>query len=132
LDAHHRAYQHPGWLARAAFLWAAQPEADALRSEHLALAATMEAGDADRPLRVLVNHLRSCGHDVIIANLTTVDVAATGLHVVRALVHGLIPLAVGTTMRLGGPRLWDAPAAMGLARDLMSEARLNHTPHCFP
>lgn len=128
LDAHHRAYSHPAWLPAAAFLWSdGEPH-----PAPAACAAPPQTENAEELLQWLVGHLHARGHELLVADLTSPDVVATGLHVVRAVIPGLIPLAVGHAVRLGGPRPAQAPLALGWPSFAGSEAELNDTPHCFP
>jgi ribosomal protein S12 methylthiotransferase accessory factor len=79
-----------------------------------------KAGDsADALLAAVVAILARAGHEAIIADITTPDVRAAGMVVVRALVTGLLPIHFGAGQeRLGSARL------AGLAL-----ASLNHAPH---
>jgi ribosomal protein S12 methylthiotransferase accessory factor len=121
LEDHSRAYEHPDWLPRAAFLWAG------------AATKPPPSGDSRAPggLDELVARLAERGHDVIGVDITTPEVERCGLRVVRAIVPGLQPLAFGQRVRLGGRRLYEAPARMG-ASAAADEAELNPAPHCFP
>ena len=125
LEDHARAYEHPAWLEHAAFLWSSQ-----VRSEgHRALDAT---DDVPHQLRTLLERLAAFGHELIGVDMTGADVAAQGVHVVRALIPGLQPLAFGPGPRLGGRRWWEAPLRMGARDTPAREGELNLTPHCFP
>jgi ribosomal protein S12 methylthiotransferase accessory factor len=79
-----------------------------------------KAGDgADVLLAAIVAALARAGHEVIIADLTTPDVRAAGMSVVRALVTGLLPIHFGAGQeRLGSARLAD-----------FAIADLNRAPH---
>ncbi|MGI8857078.1 MAG: TOMM precursor leader peptide-binding protein [Thermomicrobiales bacterium] len=75
--------------------------------------------DAESLLAAAVGTLARAGHEAIIADITTPDVRAAGLSVVRALVTGLLPMHFGSGQeRLGSARLADC-----------SIATLNRTPH---
>lgn len=123
LGDHARAYEHPDWLCRASFLWAAQRcvEWPAGRDGH----ATDELG-------TMTELLREHGHDLLGIDMTGPDVARHGLHIVRAIVPGLQPLALGNRARLGGKRLFEAPREMGYADAAERAEDLNPIPHCFP
>jgi ribosomal protein S12 methylthiotransferase accessory factor len=79
-----------------------------------------KAGDgADVLLATIVAALARAGHEAIIADLTTPDVRAAGMSVVRALVTGLLPIHFGAGQeRLGSARLAD-----------FAIADLNRAPH---
>jgi len=68
-----------------------------------------------------VASLRTAGHEVIVADITTPEIADVGFSVVRVIVPGLVPLH-GNHLRpfLGVRRLVDVPYP------------LNPTPHPFP
>jgi ribosomal protein S12 methylthiotransferase accessory factor len=68
-----------------------------------------KAGDgADVLLAAVVALLARAGHEAIIADLTTPDIRAAGMSVVRALVTGLLPIHFGAGQeRLGSTRLAD-------------------------
>lgn len=69
---------------------------------------------AGAALAALVQELRRAGLDVIACDLTTPDIAALGLRVVRVVVPGMHPLFMGHRNRaLGGRRLREALALAG-------------------
>ncbi len=75
--------------------------------------------DADHSLAAIVAALADAGHEAVIAEITTPDVATCGVAVVRALVTGLLPIHFGIGQeRLGSSRLANCPIAS-----------LNRTPH---
>jgi ribosomal protein S12 methylthiotransferase accessory factor len=122
LEDNARAYSHPDWLKHAAFLWAATaPATDSLTSCR-----------GDDALRTLLELFAARGYDMIAVDLTPRALNGTGLHVVRAIVPGLQPLALGAGPRLGGRRLFEAPVRMGRRATQLAEAALNPLPHCFP
>jgi len=80
-----------------------------------------------------VNILSSKGHDVIVVDVTTPDIAEVGFRVVRVLVPGLQPLDMNHNWRyLGGKRLYEVPLRMGFADRTKCEEELNCIPHPFP
>jgi ribosomal protein S12 methylthiotransferase accessory factor len=123
LEDHCRAYEHPDWLPRAAFLWASD-----VTKDPPVVAEPRYAGGLDQ----LVERLASRGHDVIGVDISTPEVERCGIRVVRAIVPGLQPLAFGHRVRLGGRRLYEAPLRMAQNRGVLGEAELNPIPHCFP
>lgn len=125
LDDHGAAYAHPQWLDRAAFLWSSERSRSLKEMEHLP--GAQEAGGG---LAALVEELRRHGLELIAVDLTTRDVAPSGLHVVRAVVPGLQPLGFGPFgTRLGGRRVYALAEALGRP---VAESELNPDPHCFP
>lgn len=84
-------------------------------------------------LRQAVGRLAASGMEVLAVDITSPDVAALGLHVVKAIVPGLLPIDFGRmTRHLGGTRLYESPARMGHAGAAVHPAGLNAAPHPFP
>jgi ribosomal protein S12 methylthiotransferase accessory factor len=81
-------------------------------------------------LGTLAKRVANTGHRVYLVNVTTVDVDAIGLSVVRALLPGFHPLALGHEFRaLGGKRLWTIPQALGYRGISTFD---NPIPHPYP
>ena len=86
------------------------------------------AGDALE----LCRRLDDVGEPVYLVDLTTPDVAGLGLAVVRAIVPGLNPLAMGYGSRsLGGRRLWEVPGKLGHPGRSQYQGD-NPLPHPYP
>ena len=125
LADHSRAYGHPDWLQHASFLWAS--------NRRTAWPKPSQANRCWRDdLTTLIERLKAHGHNVIGVDITGADIARHSLFVVRAIVAGLQPLALGTRCRLGGHRLFEAPVRMGYRDAPPQEGDLNPIPHCFP
>lgn len=93
--------------------------------------ADFEGPTPTATLRRVVARLRETGYRALVADITTPDVAALGLHVVRGLVPGYQPLFMGWHHRaLGGERLRRIPAALGYAAD--AHGCDYPFPHPFP
>jgi ribosomal protein S12 methylthiotransferase accessory factor len=120
---HADVYAFPENLARAAFLWASSRRS----------APPLPAEPAAERLADAVERFRARGFEVVGVDMTAPDIAGHGLHVVRAIVPGLVPFGFGrTALRLGGRRLYEAPVRMGF-QDLPSrEEDLNPDPHVYP
>jgi ribosomal protein S12 methylthiotransferase accessory factor len=89
---------------------------DSLAFDELPSLAT---GDPAADVELLVERITALGRRALVADLTTPDVGALGLRVVRALVPGFHPLVMGHRLRArGGTRLPDGPE--------------NPIPHPFP
>ena len=81
-------------------------------------------------IQTLVNKLKG---NVIVKDLTTVDVEDVGFKVVRAVVPGMQHLDVSHEFRyLGGTRLYEVPHQMGLRDQPLTEEEVNPYPHMFP
>ena len=125
LGDHARAFtEHPEWLRHASFLWSSETSVD--------WSAYRDGAQTDDELRTITELLRLRGHDLIGINITGKDVARHNLQIVRAIVPGLQPLALGSRARLGGRRLFEAPREMGYADAAGCAEDLNPIPHCFP
>jgi len=87
------------------------------------------ATDEDK-LAILIDRLRAGGHDVIAVDLTTDELRAAGLWVVRVVIPGLMPFTTVHRARyLGTPRLYEYPRRAGFVpRD---EADINPDPQPF-
>ncbi len=89
-------------------------------------------GTPETDLEMLVKKLSSIGHETLIADLTTPDIAEIGLTVVRALVPGFHPLFLGHRIRgLGGARLWTIPQKLGY-KGINRQNGDNSAPHPYP
>lgn len=87
-------------------------------------------GDINR----LIAMLAELGHEVIALDITTPDVREVGLHVVRVLVPGLVPLHGNHNFPyLGVDRLYNVPKKLQWAeRGWDPESGINPDPHPFP
>lgn len=86
-------------------------------------------GSAGAALAEIVTALRQRGDDLLVAELTTPDVAAAGYRVVRVLAPGLLDTCADARFpRFGGERLYQTPVALGLRRGPLPEAELNPLP----
>lgn len=87
---------------------------------------------SDQDLHFLVKRLKDLNYEVLIADVTTVDVQQLGLHVVRAIIPGFHPLFMGHKFRaLGGRRLWEAPQKCGYP-GISRASGDNPAPHPYP
>ena len=94
--------------------------------------ANLATGDPGRDLAVLVERVRAVHHQVLLCDVTTPDVSELGLAVVRALIPGFHPLAMGHHLRsLGSRRLWEVPRKLGYA-GISPASGDNPYPHPYP
>jgi ribosomal protein S12 methylthiotransferase accessory factor len=85
---------------------------------------------ADGNLQSLVGSLAEVAPDVLAVDVTPPDVAGVGVHVVRAVVPGFVPIWFGANQaRLGGSRLLEMPARIGLRPGTARLDELNLAPH---
>jgi len=100
------------------------------RSEQLADLPDYCAGNLQQDLQNCVASLKQAGCTPLYVDLTTPDISAYGLSVVRAIVTGLQPIHFGWgEERLGGRRLFELPQKLGFARETLSDKELNPYPH---
>jgi ribosomal protein S12 methylthiotransferase accessory factor len=86
--------------------------------------------EPDEALRCLVQALSSQGVQVIAVDRTTRELADVGLTAVKVLIPDLQPMSLHPFAQFcGHPRLWEAPAAMGLRA--LPEGELNPWPQPF-
>jgi ribosomal protein S12 methylthiotransferase accessory factor len=78
-----------------------------------------------------VRLLAAAGLEVLVADLTTPDVAGLGFNVVKVLIPGMHPIDFGYWRHLGGRRLYETPARLGY-RAASGPNELNLFPHPFP
>jgi len=91
-----------------------------------------DTGDDVDDLRELCTRIAATGHRPLLSDLTTPDVAALDLAVVRAVVPGYHPLVTGHRYRaLGGRRLWGVPQRLGHP-GISTQHGDNPLPHPYP
>ncbi|MGW3559788.1 YcaO-like family protein, partial [Streptomyces sp. NPDC000963] len=90
--------------------------------------------DVRDDLLVAVEAVTSAGFDVVVVDQTAPEQRALGLHTVKVLVPGLLPLDFGWTRQRARhmPRTRTALREAGLRPDDLTGAGLNPGPHPFP
>jgi len=84
-------------------------------------------------IQTLVDKLKEKDLNVVVKDLTTVDVDEAGFKVIRVVVPGMQPLDNNHAHRyLGGTRLYEVPCQMGLRKQPITEENVNPYPHMFP
>lgn len=120
-------YDAPEMAARADFL-TASPKVMPLGS--LDRSAT---ADSHTDLEIARRRVEQAHFEVLWKDVTTPDVAETGLSVCRTYIPGLQNINAPHAYRtLGGRRLYDLPVRLGLVDRARREAELNPYPHPFP
>lgn len=88
---------------------------------------------ADDAVGELCTRIRAAGSSAYAVDVTAPDVRELGLVVTKVLAPELCALDVAHSARfLGGRRLYEAPAALGLRDGAFAEADVNPYPHPFP
>ncbi|WP_411093341.1 TOMM precursor leader peptide-binding protein [Streptomyces sp. 049-1] len=92
------------------------------------------ASDVREDLLAAVKMVTSAGFDVVVVQQTVPEQRALGLHTVKVLVPGLLPLDFGWTRQRARhmPRTRTALRAAGLRERDLTEVDLNPGPHPFP
>jgi ribosomal protein S12 methylthiotransferase accessory factor len=126
-QTHHLRFYCPQYAKTfAEFAWAS-PE-----RRSFGAMADCSQGSTERELSAVTRELAQRGLEPIACDLTTPDIGALGLSVVRVVVPGLNPLFMGFGNRaLGGARLHSVPAKLGHP-GLDAGAPDNPYPHPFP
>ncbi|MDB5945940.1 MAG: hypothetical protein JWQ33_966, partial [Ramlibacter sp.] len=124
LDDHSAFHSLPEQLGEFRFLW---------RDRQLASIHDFPSpptADVAQALDRCARSLAGNGHRVAYVDLTLPDVGACGIRVVRAVATGLQPIHFGHGQeRLGGRRLFELPARLGLAAGPTRVEELNPCPH---
>jgi ribosomal protein S12 methylthiotransferase accessory factor len=90
--------------------------------------------DLTEDLRKLIDAFLQRGMDVIVVDQSAPETLRNGLHCVKVLVPGLLPMTFGyhLTRLTGLPRVLHVPAALGYAEKPLTAEQLNRHPHPFP
>lgn len=90
--------------------------------------------DLTEDLRELLSRLHSLNLDVIVINQTTPAIKRNGLHCVKVLIPGMLPMTFGhhLTRIKGLQRVHNVPMKLGYTKEPLTFAQLNPHPHPFP
>ncbi|WP_239313939.1 TOMM precursor leader peptide-binding protein [Plantactinospora mayteni] len=133
LHDHPLLYGLPPMARHAAFLLDPRPDGPAPLRERFATVSP-PAADLLDDLRRCVDEIGAAGFDVIVVDQTMPEERDLGLHTVKVIVPGLVPIDFGWQRQRAPllPRTRTALRAAGLRdRDLRPE-ELNNAPHPFP
>jgi ribosomal protein S12 methylthiotransferase accessory factor len=93
---------------------------------------SLATGDARRDLQTIARAVERTGHRALLVDVTTPDVRELGFAVMRAIIPGYHPLALGFAYRSrGGRRLYEVPQKLG-HKGITREAGENPLPHPYP
>jgi ribosomal protein S12 methylthiotransferase accessory factor len=95
---------------------------------------TAQHADLTDDLKDMLQALRKVHLDVIIVEQTTPELARNGLHCVKALIPGTLPMTFGyhLTRLTGLERVLNVPQQLGYAERALTNEQLNRHPHPFP
>lgn len=90
--------------------------------------------DLTDDLRQAIQAFRSLGLDVIVVDQTTPELERNGLHCVKVLIPGMLPMTFGQHLiRVEGlDRVLNVPAQLGYTKRPLRREQLNPHPHPFP
>lgn len=90
--------------------------------------------DLTDDLKNILRTFRRLNLDVIVVNQTSPEVSRNGLHCVKVLIPGMLPMAFGhqLTRLTGLQRVFDVPAQLGYVKQPLTKEQLNPYPHPFP
>ncbi|MFF2089549.1 TOMM precursor leader peptide-binding protein [Paenibacillus sp. NPDC058174] len=100
-------------------------EAFKLRAQH---------ADLTDDLNMLINTFSNLDLEVIVVNQSTPETLRNGLHCVKVLIPGMLPMTFGQHLvRLTGlERVLRIPAELGYVKEQLKQEELNSHPHPFP
>ncbi len=126
-EDHIRHYADHARSAATAFL-----DSSPVRKPSMSVPPLEGDGTAAR-IEALCGRVKAAGSTAYAVDVTAPDVASLGLTVTRVVAPELCRLDVSHTARfLGGRRLYETGASLGLAPDVLTEDRVNPDPHPFP
>lgn len=82
----------------------------------------------ERSVRVYRERIEARGYEIFYADLTTPDVALSGLRVVRVIIPGLVPNFPAAFPPTGGGRVQNLPVQLGWRATPIPEEQLNYMP----
>ena len=96
-------------------------------------AAGLQAASMAERIAALCERVAAAGSSAYAVDVTSPDVAELGLKVIRVIAPELCALDASHNARfLGGRRLYEAAAGLGLCRDVLGEDQLNPGPAPVP
>jgi ribosomal protein S12 methylthiotransferase accessory factor len=131
MDDHGMLYGLPQAEERLGFLL---NDSRPLRSFREEFKWTSDHSDLTDDLKDILAALRSRNLDVIVVDQTAPELAKNGLHCVKVLIPGMLPMTFGhhLTRLTGLERVLTVPAELGYADRPLTFEELNQKPHPFP
>ncbi|MEG9295077.1 TOMM precursor leader peptide-binding protein [Mangrovibacillus sp. Mu-81] len=131
MDDHGMLYGLPQAEERLGFLL---NDSRPLRSFREEFKWTSDHSDLTDDLKDILAALRSRNLDVIVVDQTAPELAQNGLHCVKVLIPGMLPMTFGhhLTRLTGLERVLTVPAELGYADRPLTFEELNQKPHPFP
>lgn len=131
MDDHGMLYGLPQAEERFGFL---QDDERPLQSFQDAFKETPAHLDLTEDLKEILDTFRNRGLEVIVVDQTAPELAKNGLHCVKVLIPGMLPMTFGhhLTRLTGLDRVLNVPAEIGYAGRPLTFEELNQKPHPFP
>lgn len=95
---------------------------------------SVKNADLTDDLKSFLQVFRRLNLDVIVVDQTTPEIRRNGLHCVKVLIPGMLPMTFGQHLiRLSGlERVLKVPVELGYAKEPLTPEELNPYPHPFP
>ncbi|KKK36297.1 bacteriocin biosynthesis protein SagD [Mesobacillus campisalis] len=90
--------------------------------------------DLKDDLQAVLQKIKLCGMDVIVVDQTSPELKVNGLHCVKVLIPGMLPMTFGhhLTRVTGLQRVLEVPMQLGYTKQPLTMEQLNRHPHPFP
>lgn len=131
MDDHSMLYALPEAEPRLHFLL---EEKRPLRTFGQEFASPPKHRDLTEDLKMMIDRFRRLHMDVIVVDQTTPELRRNGLHCVKVLIPGMLPMTFGyhSTRLTGLERVLRVPAELGYKERSLRPEELNPHPHPFP
>lgn len=131
MDDHAMLYSLPQAQERLQFLLEENRPLRTFKEEFVQVSKNLDLTD---DLRDILHVFRQLNLEVIVVDQTTPELTRNGLHCVKVLIPGMIPMSFGyrLTRVTGLERLLKVPAQLGYVKQPLREEQLNPHPHPFP
>ena len=105
-----------------------------LKSFHEEFGSTEKHADLTEDLTEILQAFHRLNLDVIVVNQTTPEIEKNGLHCVKVIIPGMLPMTFGhhLTRVTGLERVLNVPMKLGYTKQPLEIEQLNPYPHPFP
>jgi ribosomal protein S12 methylthiotransferase accessory factor len=105
-----------------------------VQSFHKEFAPVQKTADLLDDLQSVLNIFQKLNQDVIVVDQTSPELKQNGLHCVKVIIPGMLPMTFGhhLTRITGLDRVLDVPAKLGYVKKPLTHDELNPYPHPFP
>ena len=133
MDQHPLVYYLPEAFERLDFLYHTPSQQTFQEAFHDVYASPPERMDLREDLECLMDAYLKRGSDIVVVDQTAPEHRSCGLHCVKVLMPGMLPMTFGHNNRrtMGFERLHQLPFTLGYQDHPLTEAELNPHPHPF-